>query len=210
MEDDIFDSLLNLEDEFYDEGYQLGVADGSRAGHIEGRVFGLEKGFEKYVTMGKLQGRSVVWSGRLPRARQQREAIVRENADPSDSDKNKQTLQEEEDQKSSSIDATSAIRLPTLPDNPRLEKHVRTLYALVEAASLSTRNTEEAVSDFDDRQKRATAKAKIIERLVGEAGYDDASNDGGQSEDHNRRKTHDDPEGGDGSIEDISSLHARH
>ncbi|KAJ4302395.1 hypothetical protein N0V88_002539 [Collariella sp. IMI 366227] len=52
-------------------------------------------------------------------------------------------------------------------DGGRLEKHVRTLYALAETESLSTENTDEAVDDFDDRLRRAQGRAKIIGRTVG-------------------------------------------
>ncbi|KAG9953993.1 DUF1715-domain-containing protein, partial [Aureobasidium melanogenum] len=62
---DDFDSLFNLEEEYYAEGYNLGVADGSRAGRIEGRLFGLEKGFEKFAAMGTLAGRNAVWEARI-------------------------------------------------------------------------------------------------------------------------------------------------
>lgn len=55
-------------------------------------------------------------------------------------------------------------------NNPRLHKHILTLYALVEPASLSIQNTEAAVSDFDDRLRRAEGKVKIIERITGEGG----------------------------------------
>lgn len=59
------------------------------------------------------------------------------------------------------------------PNKPRLKKHILTLYALVEPASLSIQNTEEAVSDFDDRLRRAEGKVKIIERITGEGGVRD-------------------------------------
>ena len=62
---DDFGSLFNLEEEYYTEGYNLGVADGSRAGRIEGRLFGLEKGFEKFAAMGALAGRNAVWEARI-------------------------------------------------------------------------------------------------------------------------------------------------
>jgi hypothetical protein len=57
--------------------------------------------------------------------------------------------------------------LPTLPANPRLDKHISTLYALTDSLTFDTANSEEAVADFDDRFKRAGAKAKIIERIIG-------------------------------------------
>ena len=73
--------------------------------------------------------------------------------------------------------------------------HIKTLHALAESESLSTENTEEAVADFDDRCKRAHAKAKIIERMAGEV----KGGLGGQVK-----------SSGDGSIEDVSVLNARH
>lgn len=39
--------------------------DGEKAGRIEGRVFGLEKGFEKFSELGRLQGRCSVWKARI-------------------------------------------------------------------------------------------------------------------------------------------------
>jgi hypothetical protein len=81
-----------------------------------------------------------------------------------------------------------------LPDHARLSKHIKTLYALAESESLSTENTEEAVSDFDDRCRRAQAKAKIIERMAGEVRGDSIGK--GKSS-------------GDGCIEDVSVLNVR-
>lgn len=69
MADDLFDSILHLEDDFYREGYALGEADGAPAGRLEGRAFGLEKGFEKYAEMGRLHGKAVIWASRLQRQR---------------------------------------------------------------------------------------------------------------------------------------------
>lgn len=132
---DPFDALLSLEDQYYAEGHALGIADGSRAGRIEGRVFGLEKGFEKFLAMGHLHARAAVWASRLPSSREQN---------------------------------PSSSSLPALSDNPRLAKHVSTLHALSEPASMSTQNDEDAVSEFDDRLKRAQAKAKVVEKMVGE------------------------------------------
>jgi hypothetical protein len=172
-ETDPFDDILGLEDKFYSEGYALGATDGAQAGRIEGRVFGLEKGFEKYVEMGRLHGRALVWNSRLP-SLQRPASVVDQNAAP----------------------CPSAI-LPSLPANPRLEKHLRVLYALTEPVSLSTENTEDAVSDFEDRLKRALGKIKIIDRLVGEEGGEmkDGKSAGG---------------GAEANIEDVDILKARH
>ncbi|KAI5809568.1 hypothetical protein DFH27DRAFT_476074 [Peziza echinospora] len=61
----IFDSLLSLEETYYDEGYTEGAKDGETAGRNEGRAFGFEKGFEKFLEMGKMQGRIAVWKSRI-------------------------------------------------------------------------------------------------------------------------------------------------
>ncbi|MCJ1283396.1 hypothetical protein MMC26_002724 [Xylographa opegraphella] len=190
MEEDPFDSVLNLETQFYDEGYALGVADGTRAGHIEGRVFGLEKGFEKFMEMGKLHGRSTVWASRLSSDTAKTHLPVDVREDP----KNLQS------QRESTSTASISKSLPPLAANVRLAKHVQTFHALVELESLSTQNKEDDVSEFDDRLKRAMGKAKIIEKLIGE----DFEFSAGLTQDGGRTAA------GDGSIEDISVLHARH
>lgn len=225
MEEDPFDSLLNLEENFYDDGYQLGVADGSRAGRIEGRAFGLEKGFEKFLPMGILHGRSTVWAGRLANHQGQRQGAngaIAEQPPPRHTDEPQHGAQHTEDrsiveeasenEQISAAEPTTQSKLPTLPHNSRLEKHVQTLYALVEPASLPTENTEDAVSGFDDRFKRATAKAKIIERLIGETNsrFNDGSVPDSQTNSHHTGKNQESKSAGDGSIEDISSLQARH
>ncbi|CAK7209510.1 hypothetical protein SBRCBS47491_000468 [Sporothrix bragantina] len=47
-------------------------------------------------------------------------------------------------------------------------KNLQTLYSLVEPGTLPTANTDEAVNDVDDRVKRAHAKARVLEKMVGE------------------------------------------
>jgi hypothetical protein len=159
MDQDLFDDLLNLEDTYYQDGYRLGVEDGSRAGRIEGRTFGLEKGFEKFFEMGKLHGKSQIWNARLP--------VSTSTSSNKTAELKAQAEMGEEGVQSNVI--------KMLPDNARLAKHIRTLFALTELESLSTENNEDAVSDFDDRFKRAVAKAKVIENIVGERGPEGAA-----------------------------------
>lgn len=148
-EQDPFEVGLGLEDKYYAEGFALGEADGSRAGRVEGRIFGLERGFDKFFAMGAMHGRSAVWAGRLA-----------------------QNAQEAKKDEELGVEKKAKeLSLPPLADNARLEKHVRTLYALVEPESLSTENNEEAVSEFDDRFKRAGAKLKVVEKIVGEESH---------------------------------------
>lgn len=149
---DVFDSLLNLEEDFYSEGYEQGVADGERAGRIEGRAFGIEKGFEKFIEAGRLHGKSIVWANRLPQAQPQPRGVT---GSPS----------------AASVSSADSKQQP-LPalggGGARLEKNIVTLHALVEPDTLSTENADDAVNDFDDRVKRAQGKARVIERHIGE------------------------------------------
>jgi hypothetical protein len=197
MEADLFDDLLGLEERFYDEGFQLGKADGAKAGRIEGRVFGLEKGFEKYVESGRLHGRSLVWASQLP------------NSQVSNGELLRSVPHSKTKKPTSSIDdgESSRASLPRLPKNPRLEKHLRVLYALTEPISLSTENTEDAVSDFDDRLKRAKAKVKVVERLIGE---NDLWQNASQGANNSLSSQQTSSGGTDGNIEDVSALKARH
>lgn len=145
MATDPFDSLFSLEDEYYNEGYQEGHRDGLQQSELEARLFGIEKGFEKFVTMGKLQARAKIWAARLFRA---------DTAD---------------------VKATSISCLSSLSANPRLEKHINNLLELVDPATLSVANTDDDVGDFDERLRRAQAKVKVLERMIGEE--DPESND---------------------------------
>jgi len=157
--EDPFDSLLSLEDDFYAEGYKLGVADGSKAGRIEGRIFGMERGFDKFLSMGQMNGKAAVWGSRLPRQRDQ------DFADPIGIAEPKAPLRDD-------LTDVKMDALPLLGNNSRLAKHIQTLHALAEPESLSTQNNEEAISDFDDRLKRAAAKSKVIENIIHETDAD--------------------------------------
>ncbi len=207
VEQDPFDHLLSLEAEFYKEGYDLGVSDGERAGLIEGRAFGLEKGFEKYITMGKLHGRATIWAGRLPDHKN--EGTNKENmARKQKQSLNFEDLSAEEKKDEAGLNAASG-EAPNLSANTRLEAHIRTLYALAEPGSLSTENNENSVSEFDDRLKRAEGKVKVIEKLTGEKAFVDASTTALPTGQGPIPKATTNKKG-DGSIEDINSLHARH
>ncbi|KAL9004863.1 MAG: hypothetical protein Q9188_002324 [Gyalolechia gomerana] len=209
MTSDPLEELFELENTFYNEGYDLGVQDGSRAGRIEGRLFGLEKGFEKYITMGKVHGRSVIWSGRLSSSdeTQKSSIIIDQQTEASAADRPSKKSSDTHESRYGPEEPSAqefSVSLPQIPYNPRLEKHLRSLYALTEPASLSTENSEDAVSEFDDRLKRAEGKVKIIEKLVGEEPVGDDRSNVSEKQRSNRAQT------GDDGIEDINVLHARH
>ncbi|KAL8718251.1 MAG: hypothetical protein Q9225_004589 [Loekoesia sp. 1 TL-2023] len=206
MTTDPLDELFELENTFYKEGYDLGTQDGSRSGRIEGRLFGLEKGFEKYITMGRLHGRSVIWSGRLSSSPGQSSEVGDLN-EPSSIDNNISSSDKLHARATDNDLRVSNSSLPRIPYNPRLEKHLRTLYALTEPASLSTENSEEAVSEFDDRLKRAEGKVKIVEKLIGEGSVGDRRQNALEEQRGTRQHT---APNGDEGIEDINVLRARH
>ncbi|KAL8859490.1 MAG: hypothetical protein Q9198_010634, partial [Flavoplaca austrocitrina] len=161
-----------LENAFHKEGYDLGIQDGNRTGRIEGRLFGLTSAFEKFSTMGTLHGRSVIWSARLSapplRSEQEESANDRGALATNGHSIGSRKSHKEAGPAGTSSSRTSSSSLPREPHNSRLQKHIRTVYALTEPASISTDNTEEAVSDFNDRLKRAEGKAKIIEKSFDE------------------------------------------
>jgi hypothetical protein len=175
----LLDSLLDLEEQFYQEGYDLGTADGTEAGYTEGSVFAVEKGFEKFVEMGRLYGKALVWAQRLTK--------VSHDQSTSESD----------------ILGPSACReMPTLPaHSARLTRNLQTLLELVDPASLDMSNTEDAVNDADERLKGAAMKAKLIQRAMGER----EEMLGARADAKEMSASGD----GSGSIEDISSLNVR-
>ncbi len=172
IDDDPFDTLLSLEDGFYREGYDLGIADGDHTGLVEGRLFGLEKGFEKYAAMGVLHGRATIWAGRLPEKGCNQDLATDQNREV-DTRASLEKLPVQE-RGAESMQAREKAYAHRLEGNPRLETHVRILYALAEPSSISTENNEDSVSGFDDRFKRADGKLRLIEKLTGELSYDQA------------------------------------
>lgn len=150
--DDPFDSLLTLEDTLYTTAYTSGVTVGSHTGRTEGRIFGLSNGFDKFAALGHLHGRSVVWGARI--------GSLQANSSSSTTTQG------------STPDSTSTPETKTLPllkESARLKNNTTLLHSLTDPLTFDTANTEEAVADFDDRVKRAGAKAKVIERIVGES-----------------------------------------
>ncbi|KAF7714695.1 Uncharacterized protein PECH_007082 [Penicillium ucsense] len=186
MDTSLLDSLLDIEEQFYNEGYNLGMTDGAAAGYTEGSVFAVEKGYEKFVEMGRLYGKALVWSQRL--------------ADSKAPDISTQAVAEAE---SLSLDPSICNIMAKLPaHSARLTKNLSTLLELSDPASLDMNNTEEAVNDVDERLKGAAVKAKLIQRAMGES-----------EEPLDARSVATDvqkPGDGTGSIEDISSLSIRH
>mgnify|MGYP004538296725 CR=1 FL=1 len=149
QDNDPFSDLLTLEDKLYTSAHTQGAQDGARAGRIEGRIFGLEKGFEKYAALGELHGRGAVWGSRLA-----------PTPTPTSSSPTTTT---------STPHTEATPHLPPIPSpSTRLVSNTSLLYHLTDPPTFSTSNTETSVADLDDRFKRAGAKAKVIERIVGE------------------------------------------
>ena len=190
MESNLLDSLLDIEEQFYNEGYNLGVADGADAGYTEGSVFAVEKGFEKFVEMGRLYGKALVWTQRL--------------ADSSPSEVFDQPLGLSVTSADAvTLDPSICKNMSTLPaHSARVTKNLSILLELVDPASLDMSNTEEAVNDADERLKGAAVKAKLIQRAMGES---EEALDARLGVKESLK-----PGDGTGSIEDISSLNVRH
>lgn len=55
------ESLVNVEQTFYDDGYKDGHAHGRIHGLIEGRALGREKGFEMWEELGFYEGFALMW-----------------------------------------------------------------------------------------------------------------------------------------------------
>lgn len=162
MSDDILDSVLDLEEASYQAGFDEGKADGAEAGSAKGIAMGIEKGYQKALEMGELHGRAKMLNACLtdpvprPGKAEGQTAVAPSVASTHDP--------EREDDET----APTLPHLPTLPANARLKKHVETLLKLSDPRTLATDNSDEAVAQFDDRMKKAVAKAKVIDKLIAE------------------------------------------
>lgn len=157
MSVDPFDQLLELEDEYYNEGYEAGVSDSRYAGMIEGRTFGIEKGFEKALELGKSHGRATLWHSRLS---------ITDRAD--------QTQGEQLPAIASAMGTEATLlrdiiqTLGPIPSNARLQKHIETLLSTSDPTMVVKDNTDDAVTEFDDRLAKANAKLKVVANIAGE------------------------------------------
>ncbi|EXJ87551.1 hypothetical protein A1O3_04511 [Capronia epimyces CBS 606.96] len=181
MSTDPFDALLELENDYYQEGYEEGVADSTYAGMIEGKVFGIEKGYEKALELGKLHGRALVWQARF--------------SEPKSSSQNAEEAANDEVSKSAAVEDLGKLvqtvrMLAPISKNTRLRKHVETLHVASDGRTVARSNSDEAVTEFDDRIAKANAKAKVISNILGESLNPTTSVNGG--------------------IEDATGLQARH
>ncbi|KAI6092220.1 DUF1715-domain-containing protein [Hypoxylon rubiginosum] len=170
-----FDDVFNLEEKYYKEGYDEGYRDGAQAGIIEGRSVGLKKGFEKFLEAGRLQGRAIVWANRIPSMKKELEDELASSSGsqqetPQGEEKDNDKSEEKEKTSSNSQDEkkSESIQLPPLNSNARLEKNIRMLYGMLEPGTLSTKNDDDSVNDFDSRLKGAQARFKMIERAIRE------------------------------------------
>lgn len=171
--DDPFDDVLNLEEKYYQEGYAEGYKDGAEAGRIEGRSVGMKKGFEKFLEAGRLQGKAIIWANRVPGLREKLERSGDSEREPSQRELSQQGPSQEpspssQDEKKPEFEP---LKLPPLKSNPRLEKNIVMLYGMVEPGTLSTKNDDESVNDFDSRMKGAEARVKMIEKAIGEGSH---------------------------------------
>jgi len=179
MDENSLDNLLNLEDNYYQEGYGLGKADGAHAGLVEGKLFGIEKGFEKALSLGRLSGRAEVWRRRFQslKSSPSRPAQVL-----SPSNRGIPVQQAEIASALGESPVICASELPPLSANTRLGKHIENLSSTADSASLSSRNSDEAVAEYDERLVKAMAKAKVITNIIAEPLHvQDAANKGQRS-----------------------------
>ena len=150
MSSDPLEDVFTLEDRFYTQGHNQGAHDGILAGRSEGRSLGMHTGFDKFRESSRLAAKAVIWANRIPPA-------AASSSSPSPADQPTATP----------CTPCTPCTLPPLQSNARLRKNVASLYALVEPGTLSTKNEDSAVQDFDDRLKRAQGKAKIVEKMLG-------------------------------------------
>jgi len=110
----------------------------------------LEKGFEKYHTLGKIHGRTIVWS-------------ARQNSTATST--------------SANTAATGSVDDKLRIVNPRHVRHIEALKDLMENPPI--RNEEDDVEEVDDRIRRGRAKVKILAIALGEDGLE-GSGDGSE------------------------------
>lgn len=62
MENITLDGVLDLEDEFYKKGFKDGQDQFAREQYLEGRAYGLQTGFQRFLIVGYIQGLIDEWT----------------------------------------------------------------------------------------------------------------------------------------------------
>jgi hypothetical protein len=169
MADDLLGDLLDLEDGFYKEGYEAGIADSAYAGTLEGKLFGIEKGYDKALELGKLHGRALVWQ-------------QRQQADSDAALSGPEAARREQTTSGSDTLSDALSSMASLAKNARLEKNIEGLLSLSDPKNLPTDNSDESVSQMEDAIAKSKAKAKMIAIAAGEP-LDAAATPSGSIED---------------------------
>ncbi|PVH17258.1 uncharacterized protein CXQ87_000142 [Candidozyma duobushaemuli] len=62
MADITLDGVLDLEEKYYEEGYTEGQDQSVKDNHLEGKAYGLQTGFQRFLVVGYIQGLIEIWS----------------------------------------------------------------------------------------------------------------------------------------------------
>lgn len=62
MADITLDGVLDLEEKYYEEGYTEGQEKSVKDNHLEGKAYGLQTGFQRFLVVGYIQGLIEIWS----------------------------------------------------------------------------------------------------------------------------------------------------
>lgn len=149
------DSLLDLESTYEAQGHADGLRDGRAQAHTSAKLFGLEKGWEKYLPMAQLRWRAERYAEMygVPIDPAIALSTPGSSSSPSSADSKPVAMQSDDTRQQQHAS--------------RLQKHITTLLALTSANTLTYLNTDEAIGDFEERLKRAQAKCKVLERMLG-------------------------------------------
>lgn len=61
MADITLDGILDVEDEFYAQGYQEGQDQSIKEQFVEGKIYGLQTGFQRFLVIGYIRGLLEDW-----------------------------------------------------------------------------------------------------------------------------------------------------
>ncbi|CUM68521.1 uncharacterized protein PRCAT00006247001 [Priceomyces carsonii] len=59
------EEVLNLEEQSYQKGFEEGIAKGAQERYIEGKEYGLQTGFQRFLIVGYLKGLAEYWEDNI-------------------------------------------------------------------------------------------------------------------------------------------------
>ncbi|ODV85502.1 hypothetical protein CANARDRAFT_23035 [[Candida] arabinofermentans NRRL YB-2248] len=149
-----FDSVLNLEDQYYNEGFNEGQLEGSMKQFHEGKELGIQTGYQRLLIIGQLRTLVNYWIEKIDR-------LIESN-----------TMGTESSSSDLSVSVVSVSVKKPKRDNHKVKKTLDGLKMLLDSLydndKINLTNSDEDVQTYETILKKARAKVRSLSTVLGD------------------------------------------